>query len=451
MGLAASQGRLLSITARMSDIEFATQQKCQDKMNLARSTEEITNIYVAALNQKKLVGLTSFNNGNAVYSDITYDMLTGVNSPLCGEYCLNDSKNKILVTQAMKTAFESSSSLEDFLKAVNPNKATTVINYPSAYPTKSAYDAHLFALQNTVSTAQNTVNNTPSTIIQSDAEAKTAKDSAYGSWQSAITIASSLRAAYEAGGTSGTGGRRPLILTPEDGSSTDRTDTTGTRTGSTTGTTDTRTGSTTGTTGSRTGSTVVTLSQVLAAEAERDRLKGVWESLPSTGGASNPNPAYTQAKLALTTAQNALNDFVSSATSTPVASADADYYTNLYTKMSQGYTTQSDESNTLNNKDWINNQIKNRGLHLEKFNTDGTSSDQDISTSSEILEVRDTTDLDIKKAKYDADLLAIQTKDKRLDIEIKQFETEHTALQTEVESVQKVIDKNIESSFKTFG
>lgn len=44
----------------------------------------------------------------------------------------------------------------------------------------------------------------------------------------------------------------------------------------------------------------------------------------------------------------------------------------------------------------------------------------------------------------------IQQQDKTLELRLKQLDTEQQALQTELEAVTKVIDKNIESTFKTF-
>lgn len=44
----------------------------------------------------------------------------------------------------------------------------------------------------------------------------------------------------------------------------------------------------------------------------------------------------------------------------------------------------------------------------------------------------------------------IQAQDRTLELKLKQLDTEQEALQTEMESVKKVIDKNIEQTFKTF-
>lgn len=45
----------------------------------------------------------------------------------------------------------------------------------------------------------------------------------------------------------------------------------------------------------------------------------------------------------------------------------------------------------------------------------------------------------------------IQTEDKNLELRLKQLDTEQAAIQTEMDAVSKVIEKNTESTFKTFG
>lgn len=45
----------------------------------------------------------------------------------------------------------------------------------------------------------------------------------------------------------------------------------------------------------------------------------------------------------------------------------------------------------------------------------------------------------------------IQAQDKNLELRLQQLDTEQNAIQTEMDSVEKVIEKNVEGSFKTFG
>lgn len=62
------------------------------------------------------------------------------------------------------------------------------------------------------------------------------------------------------------------------------------------------------------------------------------------------------------------------------------------------------------------------------------------------------------KAQYDqaiqeinSKIEIVQAEDKNLELRLKQLDTEQEAIQTELDAVEKVIQKNTESSFKTFG
>jgi hypothetical protein len=50
-----------------------------------------------------------------------------------------------------------------------------------------------------------------------------------------------------------------------------------------------------------------------------------------------------------------------------------------------------------------------------------------------------------------AKIAIIQAEDKNLELRLKQLDTEQNAIQTEMDAVSKVIQKNVESTFKTFG
>jgi len=68
-----------------------------------------------------------------------------------------------------------------------------------------------------------------------------------------------------------------------------------------------------------------------------------------------------------------------------------------------------------------------------------------------------TSAYEYQKAEYDqkindidAHISIVQSQDRTLEVKLKQLDTEQEALSTELDAVKKVIDKNIESSFKTF-
>ncbi len=54
-------------------------------------------------------------------------------------------------------------------------------------------------------------------------------------------------------------------------------------------------------------------------------------------------------------------------------------------------------------------------------------------------------------AEINAKIEIIQAEDKNLELRLKQLDTEQDAISNELDAVSKVIDKNVESSFKTFG
>ena len=73
-----------------------------------------------------------------------------------------------------------------------------------------------------------------------------------------------------------------------------------------------------------------------------------------------------------------------------------------------------------------------------------------VAGTNNIYEVYYTEDDAAAKAEYDASMSALQRKDKQMELDADRIETEHNAIQTEIESVEGVIKKNIESSFKIF-
>ena len=110
MGMAASQARLLSITARLSNNENTGQSISYAKQRLADQTQQITNEYNEALDATKLVVLTGFNGAEANYTDISYSLLTGTQMASdVKQYIVTDTKGRILVTNDIAEAYEGSS------------------------------------------------------------------------------------------------------------------------------------------------------------------------------------------------------------------------------------------------------------------------------------------------------------------------------------------------------
>ena len=109
----------------------------------------------------------------------------------------------------------------------------------------------------------------------------------------------------------------------------------------------------------------------------------------------------------------------------------------------------------LNNAYYFQNCVRTGMLQIEKYDAYNTENDgwsnYDIVASPFVEDRLYTEDDAAARAEYEAKSAIIQSQDKFLEIELKQVETQHQAAQTEYDSVKKVIDKNIERSFKTFG
>lgn len=73
-----------------------------------------------------------------------------------------------------------------------------------------------------------------------------------------------------------------------------------------------------------------------------------------------------------------------------------------------------------------------------------------ITGSTTFYETYYTADDDAATAEYESKMAEIQTKEKKLQIDLNQIENQQKACDTEIDSVKKVIEKNIERTFKTF-
>ncbi len=79
MGMSASQARLLSITARLNDVEFKSQEIANIKVRLADESQQLASDYTKALNRQKLTYTTysdDSNKGAAYKVDLTISNLT---------------------------------------------------------------------------------------------------------------------------------------------------------------------------------------------------------------------------------------------------------------------------------------------------------------------------------------------------------------------------------------
>jgi len=136
-----------------------------------------------------------------------------------------------------------------------------------------------------------------------------------------------------------------------------------------------------------------------------------------------------------------------------------EYYVKLFEGIenSGGCVTLSKYSKgEITDNEWFNNMINSGTLILNMYNTDGPKkgwSETSVATSisnNYLKESQDEADLKKAEAKYEHELNQIKRKDAEFDKDLQKLETERTALKTEMDSIKKVKDDNIERTFGIF-
>ena len=133
MGMSASQARLLSITARLTNNEFRAQTITNSKLRLASESEVASAKYMDALNSKQLMFMSYDDNGDANKVALTPAVLYEY-SPLKNQYALRNPSGKVLVSNQDAKNFDETIDLLGFLQkydlvgdvsgGVNINKKT---------------------------------------------------------------------------------------------------------------------------------------------------------------------------------------------------------------------------------------------------------------------------------------------------------------------------------------
>lgn len=447
--MAASQARLLSITARLTNNENSGQSISYSKQRLADQTQQITNEYNEALNTTKLTVLTGFNGSDATYTDISYDTMT--NKQMAAntkQYVVTDTKGRILVTEDIANAYkQSAGNYNQFLAKLGYSQSDmTVQNIASLSATdkqdaaqkiheawdkyfasvgiecsddehKGIYDdgTYTFKWNNVLDT------NDKGEYLDKDGKVITADEAKTKGY-------SSVGSGYASWAVLGDDGKPTGEYNPINYE----------------------------------GTTDESRELYDYAMAITEAFMRTDESL--TADQKNNNQSFDPSSYQL--ALDAGNK------------ADLNYYKNIFSKMqSSGYFTYTNtpatakddpehykyasvgtgtagnvQKSPLKDNTVFEAALRDGSLRLEYYST--TSKSFKTTTISEdncIQEVSDERAIARAESKYNQDMADLENQDKKLDLELKKLDTEHSALQTEYDSVKNVVDKNVESSFKTFG
>lgn len=137
--MSASQARLLSITARLTDNELRSQTITNSKLRLAEKSSEASQEYMNALNSEKLTFRYYNNNGESSSYNLTPALLYSY-EPLKNQYSLQNASGQNLVSATDAKNFEESANLSEFLNKYGLVESTGLnATYQEEYKKYSQY------------------------------------------------------------------------------------------------------------------------------------------------------------------------------------------------------------------------------------------------------------------------------------------------------------------------
>lgn len=395
MGLASSQARMLLLTARKSDLEYRAQMISQRKINLAMQTQNLAQTYSQALRDQVMKFTYYTADGQSMQEKLSYAGITSNNADFVGDYIVKTANGKYAAT-----------SYEDSLRV-----AVKVANAEGFYSTEKSVTKYLG---------------------QADENGN----------QSEMTYANLKDEGYLVRGKNEEGKEVYLASSEAD---------------------------------------QITVAKMLAqADGKKwsDTIKDEYlakVSIAQNGMLSSSSSVYE----GLQNGNISLVKF----------SADKDdpkkgEYTSVdydLKKCTKKETTEkvpvtfdlskmsADEKNqvladfqkkygeiaivtAMNNSDYFQDALRNGALFLFKKESADQTGYESLSWSADrnISDVADSSNDAEAEAEYESKSLVLSNQDKMLDLELNQIQTQHKAIETEYDSVKKVIEKNIDVSYKIF-
>ena len=134
-----------------------------------------------------------------------------------------------------------------------------------------------------------------------------------------------------------------------------------------------------------------------------------------------------------------------------------DYYDALFQRIAENGWIVDDKTSSKNNNasTYLNNKLQNNDFFVtecnEKDNAAGFNYTSKIASSiRKIYQVHDDNAENEALVEYETEKSAISAKEAKIDVIMQKLETEQEAINTTMESVQKIIQENIEKTFKMF-
>ena len=400
MGMAASQARLLSLTARMHDVEFKAQSIQNAKLALATQSDQVYAEYQAALDATTLT-LTAIDPQSGAKSTVaaTFNNLFSKNKLVSAtnkDYVLRDKYGRMVVSQDEYDAyysFKKSGSVQNanmfamFMLDVHPNDTTPQDKKDVAMKAEDWAYQEFTGSQNSgyqPEVADELVNLHNDILDLLGISSSGMYDELYDT--------SNLRKEDKAD-----------------------------------------------------------------YEKKLSRYLSILYSTKSTDG--GPSPAEL-----ISNQINNISATAGSSMSVSYSNDEFNYYVNKFKQIEAcGGCVSIEESNGFSgdaktNSEWLKSMVESGLMSIEivKYDNDGqvvlngTSPSSDDNISYTATSSVDPTALKKAEAKYEHDMKQINKKDKMFDLDLTRLDTERNALKTEYDQVKKVASDNIERTFGIF-
>ena len=119
-----------------------------------------------------------------------------------------------------------------------------------------------------------------------------------------------------------------------------------------------------------------------------------------------------------------------------------------------GDTTVSEDYDGVgmhNSADWLTNVIQGGIAQFVTYNhEDGTVIGTSVANEVSLQEVQNTTYISAAEATYERDMKKINKKETKIDTDLQKLEAERTSIKTEQDDLKKVIQDNVDLTFKLF-
>ena len=458
--MSASQARLLSITARLTDNELRSQTITNSKLRLAEKSSEASQEYMNALNSEKLTFRYYNDNGESSSYNLTPALLYSY-EPLKNQYSLQNASGQNLVSATDAANFEKSANLSEFLSKYGLVESTGLnATYQEEYKKYSQYVTDY----NAWSKQSNDYNKYLTDLANYETAYATwkAKHKAYEEWEV-------KHAEWEKQ-------HNQLNLAQEFENIVGSSDTA------------TATGTSYCYAQALNGDMLINFTEgdmkkINTPEPEEPEKPGDEPKKPTAVAAPGEEPTKvnepTQNAFEFTINEKDKGQWYvnlwymmngSESANKIKSSTNSDGETiygiddNAKKTSAQNYKVIEDE--LLTSTDWLQFALKNGIVTLSQasyFNPAEDSaktseytaegfywSQKPYTNASDIISVQDDAAIARAEVKYKNATTEIENKDKKYDQDLKKLDTQHNALQTEYESLKNVIDKNVERSFKAF-